>query len=52
MLKDNRVYFIKVRVSLFIVLKPTSIGVHKNHVQFHPSIRSNYTWSDKSGQKC
>ena len=56
MLKDNRVLLKKKEISLFIVLKRTSIGIHKNtyylsthlydqiyfdrRVQFHPSIRS------------
>ena len=54
MSKDNRVFFKKVRV-IFIVLRRTSIGVHKKYhlsthlydqiyfdrlVQFHPSMRS------------
>ena len=56
MSKDNRVFLKKSKLSLFIVLKRTSIGVHKKKkhlsthlydqiyfdrlVQFHPSMRS------------
>ena len=55
MSKDNRVFYLKSKLSLFFILKRTSIGVHKNiiyqhicmtkyifdrMVQLHPSMRS------------
>ena len=55
MSKDNPVFLKKQELSLFIVLKRTSVGVHKKYhlsthlfdqiyfdrlIQFHPSMRS------------
>ena len=66
MSKDNRAFLKKYELSLFIVLKRTSIGVHKKYnlsthlydqiyfdclVQLHPSMRSEIYSSGNSGQK-
>ena len=68
MLKDNPVFFFKVRVIFIYCLKTYKYWrsqkntyhllthlydqIHfDRRVQFHPSIRSSYTWSDNSDQK-